>query len=121
MSRSKRVGTAAESLVVDFLQRHGFRYAERRALRGVNDCGDVTGLPGVVIEVKAHRELKLAEWMDETEVERANAGAELAVCWHKRRGKGSPGEWYVTMTGAQFLDLLRDFCDVNQPTEPETA
>jgi Holliday junction resolvase-like predicted endonuclease len=50
MSHSKRVGTAAESLVVDFLQRHGFRYAERRALRGVNDCGDVTGIPGVVGE-----------------------------------------------------------------------
>lgn len=107
MNKPKRIGTAAETLVVDFLRLHGFRYAERRALAGVNDCGDVTGLPGVVIEVKAHRELKLAEWMDETEAERANAGAELAACWHKRRGKGSPGDWYVTVTGAQFVALLK--------------
>jgi hypothetical protein len=116
VSRSKRVGTAAETLVVNFLRLGGFRYAERRALMGTNDCGDVTGIPGVVVEVKAHRELKLAEWMDETEAERANAAAALAVCWHKRRGKGSPGEWYVTMTGAQFLTLLQDFCDV--PASP---
>lgn len=112
MSKSKRTGTAAETLVVNFLKAHGFRYAERRALAGVNDCGDVTGLPGVVVEVKAHRELKLAEWMNETEAERKNAHATLAVCWHKRRGKSSPGEWYVTMTGDQFVDLLKDFCDI---------
>jgi hypothetical protein len=108
VSRSKRVGTAAETLVVDFLRLAGFRYAERRALKGQADCGDVTGLPGVVIEVKACKEMKLAEWMDETEAERENAGADIAVCWHKRRGKGSPRDWYVTMTGAQFLDLLSD-------------
>jgi hypothetical protein len=111
VSKSKRTGTVAESLVVSFLKGHGFRYAERRALAGVNDCGDVTGIPGVVVEVKAHRELKLAEWMDETEAERKNAHAVLAACWHKRRGKGSPGEWYVTMTGDQFVELLKDFCD----------
>ena len=109
MNKPKRAGTAAETLVVDHLKANGFQYAERRAMQGVNDCGDVTGLPGVVIEVKAHREMDLAEWMDETEVERANAGAELAVCWHKRRRKGSPADWYVTMTGAQFVALLKDF------------
>jgi hypothetical protein len=108
VTRSKRIGTAAESLVVELLRLKGFPYAERRALKGHQDCGDVTGIPGVVIEVKAHKEMKLAEWMDETEAERVNAAAAVAVCWHKRRGKGNPMDWYVTMTGAQFVALLKE-------------
>jgi hypothetical protein len=106
-NRSKSKGTAAETAVVDYLRARGFPYAERRAMRGNNDQGDISGLPGVVIEVKACREMALAEWVDEAETERCNAGADLAVVWHKRRGRSSAGGWYVTMTGEALAGLLQ--------------
>lgn len=109
MNRSRQKGTAAETAVVEYLKSEGFCYAERRALKGGNDQGDIAGLPGVVIEVKACREMDVAGWVDEAEEERINAQATLAVVWHKRRGRGSPAGWYVTMTGAAFVGLLEGY------------
>lgn len=112
MSKSKAKGTQAESAIANTLRANGFPHVERRALSGVNDKGDITGIPGVVIEIKNVATMKLAEWVDETEVERGNADADVAACWHKRKGKGDPLDWYVTMTGAQFVALLleRESC-----------
>lgn len=107
MNRSKQKGTAGETAVVDYLRQHPrFAHVERRTLSGVNDRGDIAGIPGVVIEVKNCAEMKLAEWIDEELREASNDGDSLGVVWHKRRMKSSPGDWYVTMTGRQFVDLL---------------
>lgn len=108
MSLARRKGTQAESAVVQYLRERGWPSVERRALRGANDQGDIAGLPGVCIEVKAHREIDLAQFVDEAEAERRNSGADVAVAWVKRRGKGSPAEWYVCMTGEQFVQLLKE-------------
>lgn len=112
MSAARQKGTAAESQVVAYLRACGWVHAERRALRGVNDVGDIAGIPGVLIEVKAHRTFALAEWLDQVlgAVVRIRelgwADGIVGVVWHKRRGKGSPADWYVTMTGSQFVSLL---------------
>jgi hypothetical protein len=106
MSRSKAKGTAFETAVVNCLRNWGFVAAERRALHGANDKGDITGLPGVVIEVKNQRAMDLAGWVREAEREGEAAHADLAVVWHKRRGKASAEDAYVTMNGASFLALL---------------
>ena len=107
MSASKRKGSAWESRVVGYLREQGAPYAERRALAGIRDRGDVSGIPGLVIEAKCATGMQLAAWVDEAEVERANDNARFGVVWHHRRGKGSPGDGYVTMTGATFVELLR--------------
>lgn len=107
MSRNKAKGTRAESAVVDYLRGLWWPHAERRALSGAADRGDIAGIPGVAIEIKDRAAMALAEWIDETTTETANAGADVGVVWHKRRGKGSPADWYVTMTGATFAELLR--------------
>lgn len=73
---SKRKGTAFESALVDYLRAHGALHAERRALAGAADLGDVTGIPGVVIEAKAAKTFQLAEWVKELEAEIANAAAD---------------------------------------------
>jgi hypothetical protein len=44
MSKAKAKGTSAETAVVKFLIDNGFPYAERRALNGALDLGDITGL-----------------------------------------------------------------------------
>ena len=107
MSASKRKGTAAETAIVRCLVEAGWPHAERRALIGAHDKGDVAGIPGVVIEAKNCSRDELPAWLREAETERANAGADLGVVWHKIRGTTDPRRWPVTMTGEQFLDVLR--------------
>lgn len=107
MSASRAKGTAAETAVVRSLQAGGFKHAERRALNGAKDRGDVTGIPGVVIEVKNEKRMRLAEWVDEAHKE-ASYGDLIGAVWHKRRGFVRPGDWYVTMDGETFMGLLRE-------------
>ncbi|TDC52862.1 hypothetical protein E1281_18420 [Actinomadura sp. KC345] len=108
MSAAKRKGTAAETAVVNYLRTQGWPHAERRALNGVLDRGDVAGVVGTVVEVKDQARTELAAWLDETARETENDGAAYGVVWHKRRGKGSPADWYVSMSGATFARLLAD-------------
>jgi len=107
MSRARAKGTAAESQVVAYLQSVGFIHAERRALNGAKDRGDIAGIPSTVIEVKSQLKAELAEWLKETQRERDNDKALWGVIWHKRRGKQFPGQWYVTTSGEDFVKLLR--------------
>lgn len=112
MSVAKARGTRAESDVVTYLMMNGFPDAERRALRGALDAGDVAGVRDAVIEVKDHADRqRLAEWMAELEAELRAAGASVGGVWHKKRGKSSPGNWYVTMPGWVFVKLLKRWAD----------
>lgn len=106
MSASKAKGTAAETAVVNFLKDQGYSHVERRALHGTNDRGDIAGIPGLVIEVKNCKAMSLAAWIDEAETERENDGASCAVVFHKRVGRGNPADWYVSMSGEDFVEFL---------------
>lgn len=108
LSKSKQKGTAAETAVVKYLKENGFTQVERRALQGSLDKGDISGIEGLVIEVKDHKKMILSEWMKELEVEIDNAFAETGVVIHKRRGKGDVGEWYASMPVYVYLNLLRE-------------
>ncbi|KUJ70784.1 hypothetical protein ACZ90_00240 [Streptomyces albus subsp. albus] len=98
-TRSKAKGTAAEREVVRYLQTW-WPAAERRALSGNKDKGDVAGLPGVVVEVKAAQTQLLAAWKRETETERINAAAESCVLVVKRPYK-PVAEWDAYMPVTQ--------------------
>lgn len=115
---SKRKGTAWESVIVEYLRGRGFPHAERRALAGASDRGDVAGVPGVVIEAKSCRELRLGPWLDEAETERANDRADLGVVWLKRRGRIDAGKGFVLLDGDTFTWLLRS-AGYGQPTTDE--
>ncbi|NUQ95819.1 MAG: hypothetical protein HOY79_04420 [Streptomyces sp.] len=124
MNRSKAKGTSAESAIVQYLRAMGFTQAERRTLNGAYDRGDIAGLPGVVIEVKNCARQELPGWVAEAEKERDNDGASLGVVWHKRRGKGHPSDWFVTMSGEQFVALLREHMEMptlDAPADDEAA
>jgi hypothetical protein len=107
MSRSRAKGTAWESAVVAYLRAFGATLAERRALNGSKDRGDIAGLPGVVIEAKSATRLELAGWLDEAETEGVNDSADIAAVWIKRRGRISAGAGYAVMSGETFARLLR--------------
>lgn len=90
-TKSKAKGTTAEREVVRYLQ-NWWSAAERRALSGNKDKGDVAGIPGVVIEVKAAARLELAAWRRETWTEMQNAGAKHCILVVKRPRK-SVAHW----------------------------
>ena len=107
MSAERRKGTGWESAIVDYLREQGWLYAERRALSGRFDRGDVAGVVGVVIEAKSAAKVELAAWLDEANAEAVNDHADLGVVWFKRRRKASPAGGFVLMDGVTFVQLLR--------------
>ncbi len=106
MSAAKAKGTRWESELVAAFHRAGFPHVERRALNGAADRGDLTGVPGVVVEAKDQMRHSFAEWLDEAEQEAANDGDAIGVVWAHRRGKARGEDGYVVMTGRTFLELL---------------
>lgn len=108
MSKSRAKGTAAESMVVAFLRRL-WPGAERRALSGAKDRGDVAGTPGVCWEVKSAVGIKIPEWLRETEAERVNSGSDLGILVIKPIGFGEKkvGQWAAVMPLEDVLRLLQ--------------
>lgn len=108
MSKQRAKGTAWETAVVRWLRERGFDRVERRSLHGTNDKGDITGINEVVIECKNAKTYKLAEWMDETQQEVKNAGANIGVLLVKRIGKTDPGMGYWVMSAEDGARLLKE-------------
>lgn len=108
--RPKDIGTAAETAVVRYLRANGWPNAERRALRGQLDAGDITGCLGVCIEVKGGKAARTASdnlidaWLAETVKEKANANADVGVLVLQRGGFSSKraGHWWAVMTDYQL-------------------
>jgi len=108
MSKQRAKGTAAETAVVRYLRESGFPYAERRALHGSADKGDITGCGPVVFEVKNHKSMDLAGWIAELKEEVANADADQGVVVAKKRGTTDPHEWYAVLPFGWFVELLKE-------------
>jgi hypothetical protein len=128
MNRPKAIGTAAESAVVRYLQANGFPGAERRALRGAADAGDIAGTIGICWSVKGGAQaeqasdLDIARWMGELETQCGHAHATVAVLVCKRRstGPGNAGAWWAYLD-AHTLTTLVDpgagpYAEVPDPT-----
>jgi hypothetical protein len=111
--RPRDIGTVAETAVVRYLQANGWPHAERRALRGTYDCGDVTGCPGLMFEVKAGQAAKTASdgqvdsWLAETETERRNAKADIGILVLARAGIGAHncGRWWAVVPLGQVAHI----------------
>jgi len=109
MSKNKAKGTAAETAVVNYLNANGYPFAERRALAGINDKGDVAGIPAVCIEIKAQRTYTIPAWLKELAVEKANAKAKTAFLVVKPNGVGdkNTGQWWAILPLADMVELMR--------------
>jgi hypothetical protein len=108
MSRSKQKGTLAETAVVELLK-EVWPMAERRALSGINDKGDIAGIPKIVIEVKNQKSYKIPEWLNETKVEKANAEADLGILVIKPNGVGVSrvSDWWSVLPLRDLISLLQ--------------
>lgn len=105
---SKRKGTRGETAVVEFLRVNGFPHAERRALQGTGDKGDIAGVVGVTFEVKNTNKVTLAAWVAELAAEMANARTGRGAVVAARRGTADVGQWYAIQPFGLYIDLLRD-------------
>ena len=108
MSRSKAIGTAAETAVTRYANSLGIP-ARRVALAGAADHGDVWLWPvgggaRVCVEVKAGAKaaapswLLLEQWQAEAELESSRVNdCDVAVLVCKRRGSGlaNAGDWHA--------------------------
>ena len=109
---NKNKGSAWERAIVAFFREQGFTYVERAYGAGrPDDVGDISGLPGLVIEAKNHKTLDFSAWLREAEVERVNARADYGIVVAKRRNKPT-SEAYVVMTLADFARLWRERDDL---------
>jgi len=89
---------------------NGFPFAERRALTGAVDLGDITGTPALAWEVKNHKTYKIPAWLKETELETKNAKADFGVLVVKPNGVGvtNTANWWAIMSLEQITNLLRE-------------
>ena len=120
----RRKGTRAETDVVAWLQRNGAPAAERHALHGNRDIGDITGVPGLVVSVKfvgPGKPMDLSGWINELRVMVDNATVRTqrfviadsadppwGLLVVRRPGHPSPGEWYAVQTLGDWWDMYRE-------------
>lgn len=87
MNRNKNVGTAAETASARFLQSMGWPHAERRALSGRVDRGDLAGVIGVTWQIKAVAKPQYTKWFEEVVQQAENDNNSLPVLVHKIKYK----------------------------------
>lgn len=93
-NKSKQKGTAAETRVVRFLQSRGIE-AERKALSGSEDKGDIKVDGNIIFEVKSGKQTinptrtQLEEWMRQSNKEGKNSGSSdyLVIARHSKNPK----------------------------------
>jgi len=106
MSQSrKHRGYRTQRVIAEYWRRHGWVYAEPQ---GAGSPGvDITGTPGVAVEVKARRGLNLRDWMRQA---RKNAGQMLPVLILRLDGQGEThlDEFPVVLRHDDFMVLLKD-------------
>lgn len=119
-NRPKNKGTSAESMLVAYLRENGWPWAERRALAGSVDKGDISGCPALVWEVKATSgRIRMGEWVQETVDEQANAKADHGILVVKYRGIGEKNvdRWLAVMRAPEFRKLTTQVW----PWDPDTG
>lgn len=126
-----RRGKTTEQAVALWLRGHGFPGAERIVRTGYRVAGrempdgaDIAVCPGVVSQVKSLRPANRAErevdgWIVETEQQRQQAGAAVAVLVVRRDGTADVGEWWAWLPLRRLPGIQWDF--VNPMTIPRVA
>jgi hypothetical protein len=113
---NRRRGAVAERALVTWLRENGFPQAERAVRTGYRvsgresaDLGDVTGMPGIVVQVTDRDDLDqdavLTRRLSDTERQRAAANADVGLLVQRRRGTTNPSRWWVWLQVADLIAL----------------
>ena len=95
-------------MAVAWLIANGFPYAERRHLKGAADEGDVTGIPGLTIEVKSAAAWAPVRWQRETRVEMGNTGDAIGFCMCRPKATNNVDDWIFLVPSEVLLQLLTE-------------
>jgi Holliday junction resolvase len=104
-SPQKRKGHAAELAVVKWLRAYGIK-ADRIQAGTHDDIGDVTGWPGVVIEVKDRKTHDWSAYFEQLNRQINNLDAYTGVVICKRPGKTDVSEWMAVMPAYWWMELM---------------
>ncbi len=107
MTTSRAKGTRAETAFVDYLRQH-YPWAERRSLNGARDRGDVAGIPGVTIEVKAARRVELGAWLRELDLEMIHDRSDIGFLAVKPIGKTAGADYYCILRPDVLMRLMKE-------------
>lgn len=117
VNKPKKIGTAAESATLKRVKRY-FPRADRAALHGAGDIGDLLNTGDFCFEVKGGDAARNAaqsatsreidRWYEEAVREAKNAGATFPVLVVQRRGVNYPdaGRWWAIISAAHFAHLM---------------
>lgn len=113
LAYNKTKGRIGEQGVEACFRAAGFN-VERRRLAGSDDLGDLSGIRGLVIEVKNCKQLLLGPWLDEARIEAHNADTafpedapHMGLVVAKRKGyPDRPQEWYAVLKLGDVIALL---------------
>lgn len=126
---SKAKGTWTESAVVNTAKPLGFPLAERIALAGSSDLGDVRLAPYVHLEVKGGKaaeqasDAQIETWMLELERELANAKALAGALVTKRKGVGATRAhlWWAYVRASWLAEWRTYPASVTLPHQPDAT
>lgn len=105
---SKAKGARGERDFRNKCREHGYEDAHRTAqyCGNTGDASDVTGLPGIHIEVKVGGSIRLYEARDQAVHDATAAGkGDLPIVAHKR----DRDEWLITMRADDWFELYREY------------
>jgi hypothetical protein len=101
---AKRRGSESQRAVADYLRDHGWPYATPT---GAGEAGpDIHNTPGVAVEVKGRKELRLPQWLRQAQ---RNADGEIPLLVSRGNGQGpsNVAEWAAIMPLGQAVELLQ--------------
>jgi hypothetical protein len=113
VNKSGNIGTRTATAVVKVFRERGFPDADRRVQKGAKDEGDLTGLGRICVEIKGGNAARMASdaqieaWLDETDVETRNSGADIGVLVVARKGIGydNAHRWWAIVRGSGHSSL----------------
>lgn len=114
-TRPKDIGTRAESATVKAVKPY-FPDADRAALHGSQDIGDLINTGDICFEVKggntardaanAGRSVLIEKWLADTERERKAAGKKFGVLVLQRAGVTDARRWWAILNVAAFAHIM---------------
>lgn len=99
---SQRKGADGERELAAILQQYGYDCARGGSLT-FGEVADITGLPGIHIEVKRVEKLNVCEAMEQSIRDSERMGDGLPVLFHRRNRK----PWLVTMRLEDWMRMYQ--------------
>lgn len=108
-------GYRSQAVAAQWFAEHGWPFAEST---GAGRSGsDVTGVPGLHIEVKARRAFSPLAWLRQTTKEAKPGGVPFVVFRCDGQGEANVGEWGVLVRLDVFTELLHEAGYGDTPAE----